>query len=212
MNNPPYTFQSRVERWATWLSLLILVLQTLLVFGSWTVSAVKPDWAMRSLLSAEGIRWFVGSLSVNLSGSPLLWILLLSMAYGAVQFGGLSDVVGKRGNLSFWEKVGLTAVLSELIILIAILLLFTLLPHAILLGVTGRLYPSSISQSLLPLLCLSVCLLSVTFGLVSGRLRTLLSVCRCLTVGISRTLPLLLVYLLGAEFYASLQFVCQASW
>ena len=167
---------------------------------------------MRSLLSAEGIRWFVGSLSVNLSGSPLLWILLLSMAYGAVQFSGLSDVVGERGTLSFWEKVGLTAVLSELIVLIVILLLFTLLPHAILLGVTGRLYPSSISQSLLPLLCLSVCLLSVTFGLVSGRLRTLLSVCRCLTVGISRTLPLLLVYLLGAEFYASLQFVCQASW
>ena len=57
------------------------------------------------------------------------------------------------------------------------------------------------------MVCLSVYFISVSFGVVSSRLRSLEEVCDCLVAGIVYTLPLWLIYILAIELYASLRFI-----
>ena len=64
------------------LSLLVGVLiaaQIALVLASWLLSATSAG-SVRSLLSAEGVRWFCGSFSAMLASPLLACLLLLSMA------------------------------------------------------------------------------------------------------------------------------------
>ena len=200
-------YHRRTGKYIARLALVLGVFQLIAVLGSWIFKAVNPELPIRSLLSAEGIRWMVGSIGDNLAGRGLVWRLLGSMAFGSVKFCGILDVPRKWKAMSFWDHFGLMVALAELLVIVVLTLLLTVLPHAVLLGVTGNLYPSSFSKSLFFIVCLSVCLISVSFGVVSSRLRSLEEVCDCLVAGISYTLPLWLIYVLAIELYASLQFI-----
>ena len=197
----------RTGKYTARLALALGVSQLVAVLGSWIFKAVNPELPIRSLLSAEGIRWMVGSIGDNLAGRGLVWLLLGSMAFGSVKFCGILDVPRKWKAMSFWDRFGLMVALAELLVIVVLTLLLTVLPHAVLLGVTGNLYPSSFSKSFFFIVCLSVCLISVSFGVVSSRLRSLEEVCDCLVAGIAYTLPLWLIYVLAIELYASLQFI-----
>lgn len=200
-------YHRRTGKYIARLALVLGVFQLIAVLGSWIFKAVNPELPIRSLLSAEGIRWMVGSIGDNLAGRGLVWLLLGSMAFGSVKFCGILDVPRKWKAMSFWDHFGLMVALAELLVIVVLALLLTVLPHAVLLGVTGNLYPSSFSKSLFFIVCLSVCFISVSFGVVSSRLRSLEEVCDCLVAGISYTLPLWLIYVLAIELYASLQFI-----
>ena len=200
-------YHRRTGKYIARLALVLGVFQLIAVLGSWIFKAVNPELPIRSLLSAEGIRWMVGSIGDNLAGRGLVWLLLGSMAFGSVKFCGILDVPRKWKAMSFWDHFGLMVALAELLVIVVLTLLLTVLPHAVLLGVTGNLYPSSFSKSLFFIICLSVCFISVSFGVVSSRLRSLEEVCDCLVAGISYTLPLWLIYVLAIELYASLQFI-----
>ena len=200
-------YHRRTGKYIARLALVLGVFQLIAVLGSWIFKAVNPELPIRSLLSAEGIRWLVGSIGDNLAGRGLVWLLLGSMAFGSVKFCGILDVPRKWKAMSFWDRFGVMVALAELLVIVVLTLLLTVLPHAVLLGVTGNLYPSSFSKSLFFIICLSVCFISVSFGVVSSRLRSLEEVCDCLVAGISYTLPLWLIYVLAIELYASLQFI-----
>jgi len=200
-------YHRRTGKYIARLALVLGVFQLIAVLGSWIFKAVNPELPIRSLLSAEGIRWMVGSIGDNLAGRGLVWLLLGSMAFGSVKFCGILDVPRKWKDMSFWDRFGVMVALAELLVIVVLTLLLTVLPHAVLLGVTGNLYPSSFSKSLFFIVCLSVCFISVSFGVVSSRLRSLEEVCDCLVAGISYTLPLWLIYVLAIELYASLQFI-----
>ena len=200
-------YHRRTGKYIARLALVLGVFQLIAVLGSWIFKAVNPELPIRSLLSAEGIRWMVGSIGDNLAGRGLVWLLLGSMAFGSVKFCGILDVPRKWKAMSFWDRFGLMVALAELLVIVVLTLLLTVLPHAVLLGVTGNLYPSSFSKSLFFIVCLSVCFISVSFGVVSSRLRSLEEVCDCLVAGIAYTLPLWLIYVLAIELYASLQFI-----
>lgn len=200
-------YHRRTGKGIAHLVLTLVVLQIVAVLGSWVFKAVSPELPIRSLLSAEGIRWMVGSIGDNLGGRGLVWLLLGSMAFGSVRFCGILDVPRKWKAMTFWDHLGIMVVLAELFVIVVLLLLLTVLPHAVLLGVTGNLYPSSFSKSFVLLVCLIVCFISVSFGVVSSRLRSFEEVCDCLVAGIAYTLPLWLVYILGIELYACLQFI-----
>ena len=200
-------YHRRTGKYIARLALVLGVFQLIAVLGSWIFKAVNPELPLRSLLSAEGIRWMVGSIGDNLAGRGLVWLLLGSMAFGSVKFCGILDVPRKWKAMSFWDRFGVMVALAELLVIVVLTLLLTVLPHAVLLGVTGNLYPSSFSKSLFFIICLSVCFISVSFGVVSSRLRSLEEVCDCLVAGISYTLPLWLIYVLAIELYASLQFI-----
>ena len=148
-------YHRRTGKYIARLALVLGVFQLIAVLGSWIFKAVNPELPLRSLLSAEGIRWMVGSIGDNLAGRGLVWLLLGSMAFGSVKFCGILDVPRKWKAMSFWDRFGVMVALAELLVIVVLTLLLTVLPHAVLLGVTGNLYPSSFSKSLFFLVCLS---------------------------------------------------------
>ena len=45
--------------------IVLFLAQIAVILLSWLITAANPDWALHSLLSSEGIRWFFGSLITN---------------------------------------------------------------------------------------------------------------------------------------------------
>lgn len=177
------------------------VAELLLVILSWLLSATRLD-GVRSLISSEGIRWFVGEFTYTLASPLLVWLLLALVALGCLQRSGLMS----RGR-GYRDRVALRVSLSFMIIYVVIICLLTLMPHAILLSVTGSLFPSAFSRALVPIICFGVGVLSISFGMVSGRLHTLTDILDALTFGLQQGAPLIILYIMFFQFYASLLFV-----
>ena len=177
------------------------VAELLLVILSWLLSATRLD-GVRSLISSEGIRWFVGEFTYTLASPLLVWLLLALVALGCLQRSGLMS----RGR-GYRDRVALRVSFSFIIIYVVIICLLTLMPHAILLSVTGSLFPSAFSRALVPIICFGVGVLSISFGMVSGRLHTLTDILDALTFGLQQGAPLIILYIMFFQFYASLLFV-----
>ena len=177
------------------------VAELLLVILSWLLSATRLD-GVRSLISSESIRWFVGEFTYTLASPLLVWLLLALVALGCLQRSGLMS----RGR-GYRDRVALRVSLSFIIIYVVIICLLTLMPHAILLSVTGSLFPSAFSRALVPIICFGVGVLSISFGMVSGRLHTLTDILDALTFGLQQGAPLIILYIMFFQFYASLLFV-----
>ena len=176
----------------------------LLILVSWFVTAAWPDLPMRSLLSSEGIRWLFGSFAQNLLTPLLAWLVLGSVAYGTVVSSGLAEL---RRPITFRQRSALQFVAIEALIFLAVLLLLTLIPQAPLLSATGQLFPSALSDGLVPFVCFAVTVMALTFGFTTGRLTTLRDMVRSLTVGFEKWSSLFSLYILGMELYASINFL-----
>lgn len=185
---------------------ILLISEVLLVILSWLLSATRME-GVRSLLSSEGIRWFFGSWQSIIASPLLVWLLLLLIAWGCLQKSGVVPSTFHTSHSTFRDKLAFRVSLVFLAIYLVILALLTLTPHAILLSATGHLFPSAFSRSLVPVIAFGVCLVSVTFGLVSGRLRSLTDILEALSTGIVSGAPLIVVYLFAIQLYASLRFV-----
>lgn len=72
-----------------WVALLLGVGQVVLILTSWLLTAAMPESFPRSLLSAEGIRWFFGRFVGNVESPLLVWLLLFSFMLGALQHSGI---------------------------------------------------------------------------------------------------------------------------
>ena len=196
------------------LALLLMVAELLLFILSWLLSATRME-GVRSLLSSEGIRWFFGYFTQMVASPLLVWLLLGLCAYGCLQRSGLLSLLTSHlslltshfSPLTYREKVALRVSLVFLVIYVLMIALLTLMPHAILLSATGSLFPSAFSRSLVPIIAFGLCLVSITFGLVSGRLRGLDDTFSALSYGIAQGSPLIILYLLLIQFYESLCFV-----
>ena len=195
----------------TWLKRLfaglvsvLVVAELLLVLVSWLLSATMAE-NVRSLLSSEGIRWFVGSFISLLSTPWLAGLLLLSMAGGSLWQSGLLSVFTTPRN--YRQRVALRVTFTLFIIYIAAILLLTTVPHAVLLSATGRLWPSPFSRALVPIAAFGLLLLSVAYGRTSGRFTSISDVVDSLSFGIGRAAPLFILYVLIVQFYKSLCFV-----
>ena len=196
------------------LALLLMVAELLLFILSWLLSATRME-GVRSLLSSEGIRWFFGYFTQMVASPLLVWLLLGLCAYGCLQRSGLLSLLTSHlslltshfSPLTYREKVALRVSLVFLVIYVLMIALLTLMPHAILLSATGSLFPSAFSRSLVPIIAFGLCLVSITFGLVSGRLRGLDDTFSALSYGIAQGSPLIILYLLLIQFYESLCFI-----
>ena len=145
------------ERWLTLTAVALGVSQVALILLSWIISAVAPGISMRSLLSSGGIRWFLGHFVDNMLTPLLAWILLLALLWGALNKSGIMALLPfrrHRPTLTYRQRMAIRFVLLELCMFLLAIALLTLLPHAILLSVTGSLFPSSFSQAIVPLLTL----------------------------------------------------------
>lgn len=193
-----------------YVALALGIAMLILTLLSWIITAVMPDIAMRSLLSAEGIRWFFGHFAENMATPLLVWLVLGTVAYGANMNGGLLLKIRHiRGGHSYRERIALRIVAVEVVIFFLILALLTLVPQAILLSVTGSLFPSSFSQSIILSMCFILTVMGATYGIVSGRYHSVNDVFRSLISGFHECSSLFLFYVLAAELYFSIRFVFQ---
>jgi aminobenzoyl-glutamate transport protein len=180
---------------------VLLCAEALLIILSWILSTTMTE-GVRSLLSSEGIRWFFGSFTGIIASPLLVWLLLALIAIGSVQKSGLT--AWKR---HYRDRLALRVATVSLLIYLTLIALLTFLPHAILLSATGDLFPSAFSRSLVPIIAFGICVLSITYGVVSGRLKSLSSVIHSLSYGIEKGAVLLVQYILLIQFYESLRFV-----
>ena len=188
------------------LCMVLLVAEGVLVIVSWLLSALRLE-GVRSMLSSEGIRWFVGGFS-NIVASPLLaWLLLILIACGSIQQSGVIPLLASKGKISFRDRLALR-VASVFVLLYAIVIcMLTIMPHAILLSVKGSLFPSAFSRSILPIVCFGVTLFSVVFAMMSGHKKTGEDIIDILSYGIRQGASLVIIYIFAIQFYASLRFV-----
>ena len=188
------------------LCMVLLVAEGVLVIVSWLLSALRLE-GVRSMLSSEGIRWFVGGFS-DIVASPLIaWLLLMLIACGSIQQSGVIPLLGSKGKISFRDRLALR-VASVFVLLYAIVIcMLTIMPHAILLSVKGSLFPSAFSRSILPIICFGVTLFSIVFAMMSGHKKTGEDIIDILSYGIRQGASLVIIYIFAIQFYASLRFV-----
>ena len=188
----------------------LVVAELLLVILSWLLSATRLE-GVRSLLSSEGVRWFFGSFTEMVASPLLVWLLLGLCAWGCLQRSGLLTFspfhLFTFFPLTYRDKVAMRVSLVFLVLYLIVIALLTLAPHAILLSATGSLFPSAFSRSLVPIVCFGLCLVSLVFGLISGRLHGLADILEALSTGIAQGASLIIIYLFAIQLYESLRFV-----
>ena len=109
----------------------MLVLQVLLFLVSWIISAASPEPVVRSLLSNEGIRWFFASFIDNVATPPLVWLLVLSMAYGAVVNSQILTALRRSGRQrTYRQTFALRIVLVEWILFAVVVIVLSFVPLA----------------------------------------------------------------------------------
>lgn len=176
--------------------------ELLLMLLSWILSAAMPMSGVRSMLSGEGIRWFLGHFAHVLATPVLVWLLLLAMAYGSIRHCGIfEDRSSYRSRRALWLSA------LYIIIYIGVVLLMAVMPHAVLLSATGDLWPSPFSASLVALVAFGLLSMGVVYGVVAGTFLSFSDVYDALLYGIRQAAPLLLFYVLAAQLYYSLRFV-----
>ena len=189
-----------------WLCLVTFIAETLLVILSWLLSAMRVE-GVRSLLSSEGIRWFFSSFNDLIASPVLVGLLVLMCALGCLQKSRVTTIFGGKKSINFRDRLALYVALAFLLIYVVIILLLTLMPHAILLSATGHLFPSAFSRSLVPIIAFGICIFSVAFGLMAGVMQNLSDILQALSFGIAKGAPLLVFYLFAVQLVGCLRFV-----
>lgn len=184
------------------LMLLLLIAEVVLILLSWILSAMRVD-GVRSMLSGKGVRWFFGNFASMVASPWLAWLLLLLVALGCLQKSGLI----RQPHTSYRDRMALRLTFVFLVLYVGVCFSLTAVPHAVLLSSTGSLFPSPFSRSIIPILSFGIILVSVSFGLVSGRFQTLADVLDALSFGCRKGAPLFIFYILLIQLYESLRFV-----
>ena len=183
--------------------LLLALAQIVLVLLSWLITAAMPEAFPRSMLSPEGIRWFFGSFTENMESPWLVGLLLICIAWGTLQTSGLLHF----DRTIYRHRNALRLVLIELVLFVAVILLLTVVPHAILLNVMGGIEASSFSRSILPFICYAVIVMSLSFGAVSNRLQGIEAMGESLSEGIRMAAPYFVIYILANQLYSSIEYL-----
>ena len=195
-----------MKRLLAHLVLALVLAEVVLVLASWLLSATLAG-NVRSLLSSEGVRWFFGGFTTMLASPWLVWLVLLAMAGGCLWQSGIVSIRLPLSSLHYRQRVALRTALILLVIYVAAILALTLVPHAVLLSATGRLFPSPFSRAFVPIVSFGVLLLSVAYGWASGSFRSIASIVSAMSTGIAAAAPLFILYVVFVQFYESLRFV-----
>lgn len=204
-----------------WTVLVLVTAQLALILLSWLITAAFPELPIRSLLSSEGVRWFFGSFTANQLTPLLAWFITAAMAVGAcvrsrlwaafcTKMSGLlhrRDSTDGRQGLHYREQIGLRLALAEFMVYVIIMLLLTVVPHAILLSVTGELFPSAFSSSLIPSLSFVLIVMSLSYGVASGTVDSVARMHRVLVGGLEVGARIVPAYIIGVQLYMSLLYV-----
>ena len=195
-----------MKRLLAYIVLALALAEVVLVLASWLLSATMAG-NVRSLLSSEGVRWFFGGFTAMLASPWLVWLVLLAIAGGCLWQSGIVSIRLPLSSLHYRQRVALRTALILMLIYAAAVLALTLVPHAVLLSATGRLFPSPFSRAFVPIVSFGVLLVSVAYGWASGSFRSIASIVSAMSTGIAAAAPLFILYVVFVQFYESLRFV-----
>ncbi len=201
-----------LEKTACRLTVACVLAQVALVLLSWLWSAAIPDSAVRSLLSPQGIRWFFGGFVGHEASPMLVWLVLAALAVGSVRSSGVVACVTRcllrrPVSLTPLQRFAVRSTLALLLVEVGAVAVLTLPPHAILLSVTGRLFPSSFSIALVPIVAFVCVTVSVFYGLLAGTFHSLADVCRGVCSESGALGPWLLLYVVACQLCHSVFYV-----
>ena len=190
----------------------ILIGYIVIILGSWLWSAAMPSSSIRTLLSESGIRWFFGTFAMNLVNTPLLiWIVLIDIAIGACIRSGLWNstilIARHSSKLTTLQKRGLRSAIELIIFEICVVSLLILPRHAILLSVTGEIYPSSASACFVPIVAFMILSSSISYGLLSGTIHGYRDAVACTLKGGKNLKIILCFYILLIELAAIIKYI-----
>lgn len=185
----------------TILAALLIILELVLVLLSWVLSSTTTE-PVHSLLSSEGIRWFLGHAYEMILSPLLVWLLFFAIAFGIYRESGFRWWSDNRR-----ERTGRNVAIAVLLLYVFVVLLLVAVPHAILLSSTGNIYPSPFSMAFVPMLSLAILICGVTYGLVTRSFNGFTAIIEAALHGLSTAAPLFLLYILFIQFYESLRYV-----
>lgn len=190
----------------------IIISYIVIILGSWLWSAAMPFSSIRPLLSESGVRWFFGTFVMNLTNTPLLvWIILIDIAIGTCIRSGLWPsirlLVKSSAKLNTLQKRGLRSAIELIIFETCVLSLLIFPRRAILLSVTGDLYPSSASASLVPIVAFMILSSSLSYGLLSGTIHGYRDAVACALKGGGNLKTILCFYVLLMELAAIVKYI-----
>ena len=185
----------------------LLLFQIMVVILSWMIKTIYPEFNGRSLLSGEGVRWFLGNFTNNVASNILVWIILIGLSWGAIRASNILQVFKRSHTLSYRERLGFRVVLIEIMIWVIVIVLLSFIPHAAMLSITGQLFPSSFSKSIVPLIAFIALFSSITYGLIIGRLRKGNLIIEALSNGIKQIAPYIIIYIILVQLIYSIKFV-----
>lgn len=186
-----------------YLALTLGITEVGVVLVSWLLTAAMPESFTHSLTSPEGIRWFTGHFVDHLTSAWLVWLVLISISIGVVK----QSRVLHFDHTQYRQRTALRLMLFELVFFVGILLALTLMPHAILLNAVGTLFPGPFSQSLIPYICFSVVVMSMSYGIMSESIKGICQVYDAMNQGIRLLSPCFLFYILVMQLYTSVLYV-----
>lgn len=188
-----------------YLALLLGIAEVVVILVSWLLTAAMPESFTHSLTSPEGIRWFMGHFVDHLPSVWLVWLVLISITIGVVK----QSRVLHFDHTQYRQRTALRLMLIELCISVGILLALTLLPHAILLNAVGTLFPGPFTHSLIPYICFSVMVMSMSYGIMSESIKGISQVYDAMNQGIRLLSPCFLFYILVMQLYTSILYVME---
>ncbi len=187
------------------ITVVLIVAQLLLVLLSWIIAAALPSAPIRSLLNDGGVRHMFYSFTDSLMSPVVIWILLYSMVYGIWRGSRLSSL--DVSNLTFRKRLAMRTIIFETVIYIAIMLIFTVIPHAILLSVTGSLITLDFFNGLIPNIALFLAIIFITYGSITRNFSSVSSVLHSISDGISSSSFIWTPYILFMLFMHSVIYV-----
>ena len=165
---------------------------------SWLLTKEPKNQRMPSLLSIDRI----GS-----SGKAAVRSHESSISANWAMRSSLTNSSNNRYRFHYREKVGLRIALIEFIVYVVVMILLTAIPHAILLSVTGQLFPSSFSSSFIPSLSFVITIMSLTYGVASGTIDSVVKMHKILVGGLEVGSKFIPTYVIGIQLYMSVIYV-----
>lgn len=187
------------------LVIVLILAQLVVILLSWILAATMPFAPIRSLLSDGGVRWMFCSFTESLASPLVIWILIYSMVWGAYRDSGMISI--SLSNLTFRKRLALRTIAVETLIFVALLLLFTVAPHAILLSITGALFTNEFFMGLIPTIAIFLMTIVITYGTITRNFTSVSSILDSISHGITSTSHIWVPYILTMLLIHSILYV-----
>lgn len=195
---------NRLLKIISYFAVVLASCQILLILVSWFITAAIPDLSMHSMLSSEGIRWFMGQFTYNISSPVLALITVISIAYGCLLTSGLLDI---KRHMDIRQRLAIRLASLEAIIFLVVILLFTIVPHAVLLNIDGHILSINFLMCMISYISFAILVISTTYSISVGRISSIPSLFAVMCEGIKKAAPIYIIYILAAQLYYSVLFV-----